>query len=84
MQQNVKHRDQLHEEVQRLRLMLTTQEILRHCHRDAERSEIASLKRRLADRDAQLKAVETALRDRTWQLSGALVLLGVLTLAAWF
>jgi hypothetical protein len=72
-----------HEEIERLRAMLSVREVLLHARYDAEKSEIASLKRRLSQRDARLRAQQAILREQTLYLAGSLILLGVMVIAAW-
>lgn len=72
-----------HEEIERLRAMLTVREVHLHARYDAEKSEIASLKRRLSDKDKELRAQEAVLNERTLYLAASLVLVGVMVIAAW-
>ena len=72
-----------HEEIERLRVMLTVREVLLHARYDAEKSEIASLKRRLSERDKHLRAQQAVLRERTLYLAASLVLLGAMVITAW-
>ena len=71
------------EEIERLRVMLTVREVHLHARYDAEKSEIASLKRRLSERDKHLRAQQAALRERTLYLAVSLILLGAMVIAAW-
>jgi hypothetical protein len=73
-----------HEEIERLRLTLTVREVLFHARYDAEKSEIASLRRRLSERDKQLRALEAAVREKTRYLSVSVILLGLMVIASWF
>lgn len=72
-----------HEEIERLQAMLTVREVLFHARYDAEKSEIASLKRRLAEKDKQLHAQRALLNERTRYLAVSLMLVGAMVIAAW-
>lgn len=82
-QQSQRMAENPHEEIERLRVMLTAREVLLHARYDAEKSEIASLKRRLSERDKHLRAQQAVLRERTLYLAASLVLLGAMVITAW-
>lgn len=66
-----------------LRAGLIVREILHHARYDAQQSEIASLRRRLEERDAQLRALRRDLRERTRYLYVSIALLGMMLVTAW-
>lgn len=71
-------------ELEQLRAALMVRETLYHARYDAEKSEIASLRRRLDARDAELRALRARLNENSRYLYASFGLLGLMLIAAWF